>query len=227
MFFSDRAVDFYTNLQPPASLPGGVSVMNPYENPETQRTVREFYQKFFADNEPRVPLLGINPGRFGGGVTGVSFTDPLRLREKCGIDHALTGQSELSSQFVYAVVDAMGGAAAFYRRFYLGALYPLALVKDGKNFNYYDDPAVYAALKPDILASLRAQSGFGLSRTAVCLGQKNETYFRKLNDEAGLFDRILTLEHPRFVMQYRRKQLDDYVEKYVKSLPQPPPKEGA
>ena len=218
VFFSDRAVDFYTRLQPPAALPGGVSVMNPYENPETQRTVREFYQKFFADNEPRVPLLGINPGRFGGGVTGVSFTDPLRLRESCGIEHNLTGHAELSSQFVYAVVDAMGGAAAFYRRFYLGALYPLALVKDGKNFNYYDDSAVYAALKPHILASLRAQRDFGLSKTAVCLGQKNHQYWIQLNKEQPLFDRIEILEHPRFVMQYRRKQIGDYVEKYIKLL---------
>jgi hypothetical protein len=39
-----------------------------------------FYQKYYADNKKRSLIIGINPGRFGAGVTGIPFTDPIRLK---------------------------------------------------------------------------------------------------------------------------------------------------
>ena len=47
-------------------------------------------------------LLGINPGRFGGGVTGIPFTDPIRLQNVCGIENNFEKKQELSSVFIYA-----------------------------------------------------------------------------------------------------------------------------
>ncbi len=35
----------------------------------------------------RYLILGINPGRFGGGITGIPFTDPIRLQNICGIEN--------------------------------------------------------------------------------------------------------------------------------------------
>jgi hypothetical protein len=216
MSFAEKAIAFYRQLQPlPLPLPQAVEVMNPYENVETQHVVTQFYQKYFADTQPRALVLGINPGRFGGGVTGISFTDPVNLRTYCGIEHPFKPKSELSSQFVYACIEAYGGAEDFYRDFYLGALYPLALVKDGKNYNYYDSPEVYAALKPEIIESLTRQAGFGSKKHMICLGQKNYHYLNLLNEEMQLFDTIHVLDHPRFIMQYRRKEKNVYIEKYL------------
>lgn len=197
----------------------GIGVMNPYQTPDVQRIVSEFYTKFFSDNAPRVFVLGINPGRFGAGVTGISFTTPQNLRRYCGIENNLRDTPELSSRFIYQVVDAFGGAQAFYGQFFLTSLFPLALTKDGKNYNFYDDRITTATLWPAITNEVQTQLGFGADRrVAVCLGRKNETYLRRLNDQQGFFDRIVTLDHPRYILQYKTKDAPMYLEKYIATL---------
>lgn len=217
--FAEKATAYYLNLSEPAALPAGVSVLNPYRQPEVQRIVRTFFTTYFGDSQPRIFILGINPGRFGAGVTGISFTTPQALVTHCGIDNQLPPTPELSSRFIYQVVDAFGGPAAFYSRFFLTSLYPLALVKNGKNYNFYDDRELTATLWPYITDTVSRQSGFGCDRrTAVCLGRKNERYLQRLNDEQGLFDRIVTLDHPRYILQYRSREAALYVERYIQTL---------
>ena len=98
---------FYRNLRPRFPLGEGIGMMNPYKDPAARAVATQFYEKFYADNRPRAFIFGINPGRHGAGVTGVPFTDPIRLVEKCGIPNDWKQQAELSSQFVYAVIDAL------------------------------------------------------------------------------------------------------------------------
>jgi len=217
--FADRAIDYYLRLAEPSGLPPGVSSMNPYLRPEVQAVVTDFYQKFYADASPRVYVLGINPGRYGAGVTGISFTTSQALAAHCGIPNDLPPTPELSSRFIYRIVEAFGGAAAFYGRFFLSSLYPLALVKAGKNYNYYDDRTTTEVLWPIITESLRQQTTFGADRrVAVCLGRKNERYLRRLNDEQGFFDRLVTLDHPRYILQYRAKEVEFFAENYIQTL---------
>ena len=217
--FADRAIAYYNALEDPANLPTGVGVMNPYRQPEVQRIVSEFYTKFFSDNHPRVFVLGINPGRFGAGATGISFTTPQNLRRYCGIENDLRDTPELSSRFIYRVVDAFGGAGAFYGKFFLTSLFPLALIKDAKNYNFYDDRATTTALWPAITEAIKTQLDFGADRrVAVCLGRKNETYLRRLNEQRGFFDRIVALDHPRYILQYKTKDAPQYLEQYIATL---------
>ncbi|WP_461041293.1 uracil-DNA glycosylase family protein [Spirosoma harenae] len=217
--FADKAIAYYNNLSAPTNLPTGVDVMNPYQTPDVRRIVEEFYSKFFNDTNPRVFVLGINPGRFGAGVTGISFTTPQNLRRYCGIENTLRDTPELSSRFIYQVVDAFGGAQAFYGQFFLSSLFPLALTKGGKNYNFYDDRDTTNALWPAMTKTVRQQLAFGGARNvAVCLGQKNETYLRRLNDQQGFFNRIVTLDHPRYILQYKSKDAPLYLEKYISTL---------
>ena len=217
--FAEKAIAYYNSLTAPACLPPGVSVMNPYQQPDVQSIVNEFYTKFFNDNRPRVFVLGINPGRFGAGVTGISFTTPQNLRRYCGIENTLRDTPELSSRFIYQVVEAFGGATEFYSRFFLTSLFPLALTKDGKNYNFYDDRATTEALWPAITDTVRTQTYFGYNRrVAICLGRKNETYLRRLNDQQGFFERIVTLDHPRYILQYKSRDMPAYLEKYIQTL---------
>ena len=217
--FSQKAIAYYNALSAPANLPPGIGVMNPYQTPEVQSVVRAFYTKFYGDTNPRVFVLGINPGRFGAGVTGISFTTPQNLRRYCGIDNALRDTPELSSRFIYQIVEAFGGAPAFYSHFFLSSLFPLALTKDGKNYNFYDDRATTDALWPAITEAIRTQISFGADqRVAVCLGRKNETYLRRLNEQHGFFGRIVTLDHPRYILQYKSKDVPLYLERYVALL---------
>ena len=217
--FADRAIAYYNALSAPATLPPGVDVLNPYQQPDVQQIVQAFYTRFFNDTNPRVFMLGINPGRFGAGVTGISFTTPQNLRRYCGIDNNLRDTPELSSRFIYQVVDAFGVADAFYRQFFLTSLFPLALTKDGRNYNFYDDRATTEALWPAITETVRTQLSFGAAQhVAVCLGRKNETYLRRLNDQQGFFGRIVTLDHPRYILQYRSRDINSYLDLYIRTL---------
>lgn len=217
--FADRAITYYLNLRVPTNLLPGVSALNPYQSPPVQAVVQTFYQKFFHDQQPRVFVMGINPGRFGAGVTGISFTTAQNLRTYCGIENPLPNTPELSSRFVYRVVEALGGSSAFYSRFFLTSLYPLALMKDNKNYNFYDDRATTAALWPVITDMVRQQLAFGYDRrVGICLGKKNEGFLKRLNDEQGFFDQIIALDHPRYILQYRSRDLEGYVDQYVRTL---------
>jgi hypothetical protein len=127
---------------------------------------------------------------------------------------------QLSREFVYKFITELGGPAEFYQHFFLSSVYPLELTKDGKNYNYYDAPALIKALWPAMRLSLTQQAEqLGLRRdVAVSLGRRNGEFLRKLNDELGLFERIEILDHPRFLMQYRRKLLAESVARYVEVL---------
>ncbi|MGA0559850.1 uracil-DNA glycosylase family protein [Larkinella sp. VNQ87] len=135
------------------------------------------------------------------------------------IDNELPPTPELSSRFIYQIVEAFGGAEAFYARFFLTSLYPLALIKGGKNYNFYDDKTTTEALWPAIVASVREQLTFGCNRNVVvCLGRKNEAFLQRLNQQHGFFGRVATLDHPRYILQYRSRDIDSYVDRYVRTL---------
>jgi hypothetical protein len=97
--FSKKAINFFTNLKSLRNLPGNIKLLNPYKDEEVKIIVNGFYNRFFNDTNQRVFILGINPGRFGGGVTGIAFTDPIALEEYCGIKNSLIKKPELSSKW--------------------------------------------------------------------------------------------------------------------------------
>lgn len=211
---------FYKNLNPNFDLPKDVAIMNPFTDATAWKLTKAFYEKFYSDLRPRQFIFGINPGRFGGGVTGIPFTDPIRLQQDCGIDNDLSKKAELSSQFVYQVVHAYGGPAAFYGDFFVTALSPLGFTKNGINLNYYDDKELIRDCEPFIIECIRTQiKTMPSSDVCFCLGEgANYKYFSKLNAKHEFFKEIIPLPHPRWVMQYRRKRVDEFVQLYVDKL---------
>jgi len=217
---AEAILSFYKGLRPRFALPAGISIMNPYKDEQAWEVSSQFYRKFYGDAAPRGFIFGINPGRHGAGVTGVPFTDPIRLEEQCGIANPWKKQAELSSQFVYAMIDAYGGVGAFYGDFHFTALSPLGYVRNGKNLNYYDDKELLRDCEPFILSCIRKQLATMPTReVCFCLGEgENYKYFSRINASHGFFKEIVPLPHPRFVMQYRRKRVGEYVEMYVSRL---------
>ena len=217
--FANKAIRYFVNLTPPREIPNGISIINPYKFEEINGIIHKFYKKYFDDNRDRVFVLGINPGRFGGGITGVSFTDPVALSEYCDIENDLGTKKELSSKFIYKMIKEYGGVKRFYSKNFLSALFPLAITKDGKNYNYYDEKELYKFLKTYIVNAIKKQVELGAVKDfAVCLGKKNAKYFSEINDEYKIFDNIRVLDHPRYIMQYRLRQVDDYLKKYLEVL---------
>lgn len=214
--FASKAINYFAHLQVPSSLPSGIEVLNPYKFHDVNSAVEKFFNTFYNDNQKRIFILGINPGRFGGGLTGISFTDPVALRRHCGIDNQLGNKEELSSKFIYKIIKLFGGVNKFFSKFFLSALFPLALIRNGKNYNYYDDKNLFLSLKPHLVNSLISQFKFGAENDIViCLGKKNSEFLTELNKELCLFNEVITLEHPRYIMQYRKKNLNFYLKRYT------------
>jgi hypothetical protein len=218
--FAERAIEFYSGLQIRADLPPQIEVLNPYSEPVVRSIVEKYFLRFYRDNQERVIILGINPGRFGAGITGITFTDPVRLEEECGISNSFKKRSELSSRFIYDVIKAFGGVEKFFIWFYLSAVSPLGFVRSGKNLNYYDEKELEEALEEFILSTLHAQINLGIRMDkAICLGEgKNFNYLKMLNRKTGLFGEIFPLPHPRWVMQYRFRRKEEFVRAYLEVL---------
>ncbi len=217
---ADRILGFLKNIRLSFELPPDVQVMYPFADAYTMDTCTRFYQQFYADDEPRYCIIGINPGRFGGGVTGIPFTDPIRLVNECGIPNQWPLRQELSSVFVYDVVQAFGGVKAFYNKFYITAISPLGFTAHGKNLNYYDNKLLLQSIKPFSVDCFREQLSWGLkSSVAFCLGEgTNFKFLSKLNHEFKLFHEIIPLPHPRFIMQYRLKQKEQFITRYLEAF---------
>ncbi len=218
--FGDSAFKFLKNIEPDFKLPKEIFCLLPFENPEVIKINKVFYRKYYNDQLKRKLIIGINPGRFGSGITGISFTDPIKLENVLNIKNSFVKRAELSSDFIYKVIHEFGGPELFYKKYYLTAVSPIGFIKDEKNINYYDDKKLNEYLNKFIVKSLETQIQFGIDTSVVyCLGEgQNFKYLKKLNDQHHFFDQIVPLAHPRFIMQYKRKMLGDFVKLYVQAL---------
>ena len=227
MTFADRIIEFNKSLCFEGLLPDGISIMNPFRDNYIFEVSSAFYRKYYNDNKPRHLILGINPGRFGAGFTGVPFTDTKRLTLECGLDYSGPQTHEPSSVFVYEVIKEYGGPFRFYSDFYINSVCPLGFTLTGPNgkeinYNYYDSPELMNAVLDFIVESIRIQVEFGTAaEVCFCFGTgKNEKFLRKLNERYGFFRKIIALEHPRYVMQYKSRSKQDYISKYINVLSQ-------
>lgn len=220
MTFGKQVTDFLFTLQLPFSPPRNIAVLDVHQHPDVQRSFTDFYAKFYNDQQKRYLLVGINPGRFGGGITGIPFTDPVRLQEDCGIPNPFPKKQELSSAFIYNMIAAYGGPDAFYRKFYITAVSPLGFTGNGKNLNYYDDPVLLRRIEPFVVDCMERQLQFGAKRSVCfCIGEgDNLKHLERLNKQHQWFDNIVGLPHPRFIMQYKRRQIASYIQRYVEQL---------
>ncbi len=220
MTLADKINQFNENLKLDIPLGKGVEVMNPFSDDIVKALARKFYNQYYSDHRSRKLLLGINPGRFGAGVTGIPFTDPVKLQENCGIENTFKKSREASADFIYDMIDAFGGPDKFYYKYFIHAVCPLGFLKDGLNYNYYDDPKLEKQVTPFIIDSIRTIIDFGMDTSVCyCLGNgKNFKFLDKLNKAQKIFDEVVPLPHPRWVVQYRRKRYNEFVELYLNTL---------
>lgn len=220
MSLAEKINQFNNQLSLQVQLPESVEVMNPFENKTTVKLAKSFYNKYYSDSNPRKLILGINPGRLGGGVTGVPFTDPVKMQENCGIPNDLQKKTEPSAGFIYDMINAYGGPDKFYSKYFIHAVCPLGFTKNGINYNYYDDKALEKAVTPFILDSLNQILSFHINKeVCFCLGNgKNFKFLNNLNQHHQFFKKVVPLPHPRWVVQYRRKRYREFIEMYLKEL---------
>jgi hypothetical protein len=225
---ASNIIAFNKTLEFSGNLPPGIRIMNPFkENPEALRASSVFYKKYYSDQRKRHLILGINPGRFGGGLTGIPFTDPKRLITECEIPYTGASAHEPSSAYVYEMIAAFGGPESFYSDFYINSLCPLgftALNPKGKevNYNYYDSKELTNAVYDFMVWNVQQQIAIGMyTDVCFCFGTgKNEAFLKKLNDKFKFFGKVVSLEHPRYIMQYKSKEKRVFIDKYLDAFRQ-------
>lgn len=222
---ADRIITFNDKLDFKGDLPDGYQIINPFiKHPETREVMCQFYQKFYSDNRPRKFIVGINPGRFGAGLTGVPFTDTKHLKSHCGITMNSAKSHETSGLFVYDLISAYGGVEAFYGDFYIHNAFPLGIVRKNKketwvNANYYDSKKLFEAVKPMILRNFEANKALGLNpKIAFVLGKKNLNFLQQIKELSNTFEKWESLPHPRYIQQYKTKEKPFYIKQFLECL---------
>jgi hypothetical protein len=196
-----------------------IQILQPYRNQEAQKLSRLFYNKYYTDQHKRFLILGINPGRHGAGITGIPFTDTKRLKEYCQIISE-SQTHEISSEFIYRMIETYGGATNFYSNFFISSVSPVGFTRNQKNYNYYDDARINLQLTDYLIHQMNRLLQLPLETDKViCLGEgKNYQYLCKLNYQFNWFKEIIPLPHPRYIMQYKRPQVKSHIDLYINIL---------
>ncbi|MFZ9982559.1 MAG: uracil-DNA glycosylase family protein [Cyclobacteriaceae bacterium] len=217
---ADLILQFIKNFGIHRRISSDVTVLEPWNSTDAFKVCELFYHKFYNDKNKRIAIFGINPGRFGGGQTGIPFTDPVRLAADCGIANPFPSKPELSSEFVYRVISEFGGPEKFYGKFFITSVCPVGFTKNGVNLNYYDDDSLSKLVQQDLPLWMKQQLEIGLhTDLCFCLGEgKNYKFIKSMNEKFHWFKSIVPLPHPRFIMQYRRKRLSEFSELYLTKL---------
>jgi hypothetical protein len=199
---------FYTSLQPVQKLPNNILWLYPQQSEEVLTVVKRFLDKYFNDTRKRQCFWVLTPGRFGAGVTGVNFTAAKQLTEECGIEHPFGNRSELSAEFIYAMINRYGGPEKFYSRYFIGSVCPLGFVKAGKNINYYDDKELQQVVEPFIIESIGKAVIVPVDRNrCLCIGgDKNFAYLSELNARFGWFRRWFRCRIPGLLCSIAAKK---------------------
>jgi hypothetical protein len=209
-------------------LPPGFKVINPFSGPRKGR-VREvttaFYQKFYDDHKPRRLVMGSSPARRGTAVTGVPFEDAELLESETGIDIHGYSVSRSSSGFIHDVIRRYGGRDRFYADFVMSFVCPLGLVRTSSNgnevnCNYYENKELLENLHSFIVDTMKRQLAFATDASVCyCIGSgENFRFLSRVNKDQRFFQKIVPLEHPRFITQYNPERKDDFIEKYIRVL---------
>ena len=113
------------------------------------------------------------------------------------------------------MINYMEGPELFYSRFYISAVSPIGFVKNGKNLNYYDDTQLQEMWEPFMVDALKQQLDFCDNSDVFSIGMgKNIQFLNTLNKKYNLFGKITALPHPRWVMQYRLKRKQEFIDEY-------------
>jgi len=110
---------------------------------QNREGINAFCQKFYGDVIPHVMISGINPGRFGAGMTGIPLLDFMSLSQLIsGTDRV---ELEKSASFIFQVVRRLG-IETFLRTFYVNNFSSVGYLRNEKNLNYYDLPQAALAI---------------------------------------------------------------------------------
>ncbi|MFJ1551618.1 hypothetical protein [Streptomyces sp. NPDC088246] len=147
------------------------------------------------------------------------------LESETGVDVDGYAVSRPSAGFLHDVIRRYGGRDKFYADFVMSFVCPLGLVRTspkGKevNCNYYENKKLLELLHSFLVDTLERQLAFGTDTSVCyCIGSgENFAFLSKVNEGQRFFQRIVPLEHPRFITQYNRDREEEFAEKYLSAF---------
>lgn len=227
--FSDRVLEFNEWLSNMSlDLFDNYTISNPFNGKNKEKIKKitnTFYREYYNDHNKRYLILGSSPARKGTATTGIPFEDASHLYKETGIKIDNFYINKSSSDFLYDVIEQYGGCEKFYSDFFMSFVCPLGIVNVNSkgnevNSNYYENKKLENVLYNFIVDSLKRYIDFGIDTSVCfCIGSgENFKFLTKINKQYKFFDKIVALEHPRFIMQYNSKNRDKYLSKYVTTL---------
>lgn len=172
--------------------------------------INAFWHKFYGDTIPRVMICGINPGRYGAGMTGIPFIDFMSLSQLVpGVDRM---DSEKSASFFYQVARGFG-VESFFRTFYVSNFSSVGYLRDGKNLNYYDLP--HPALK---IVERNFIKEIEIVQPTHIISLSKEVHQSVRSLLPASVDCSLRLPHPSWVVTYRAGEINQWGSRYREVL---------
>ena len=227
--FAENVLNFneqLANIQ--IKLPEGFKLINPFSGlnkDQIEEITTIFYNKFYNDRNKRYVIFGSSPARRGSAIVGVPFEDATHLQQETGITVDDFHINKSSSNFLYDVINRCGGCDKFYSKFYMNFVCPLGIEREASpghsvNCNYYENKKLKQALYDFIVNSIKKQLEFNIDKSiCYCIGSgENYKFLNQINNQFHFFKKIISLEHPRFIMQYNSKNKENFLEKYLNAL---------
>lgn len=182
---------------------------------QNKNNIKRYYEKYVSKNKPKIVLCGINPGRFGAGLTGIPFIDFKSLSKM--LNDINRTETEQSAQFFFRVIEKIG-KERFYQNCYVTNISKFGFAEQGKsrNVNYYDLPK---NTQRWLLDRFCEEMNFINPNIIIPLSQNVEHSLNLLKDEGKLsFNIGERINHPSWVMTYRKNDEDIWIKKYCDEI---------
>lgn len=182
---------------------------------DNKQNIIQFHERYIKNSKPKIVLCGINPGRFGAGLTGIPFIDFNSLGKMLPFVESIT--SEKSAGFFFSVIQEFG-IVEFYKNFHVTNLswYGFCKCNKGSNVNYYD-------LRTDIqryLIDIFVRE-IEYINPEVIIPLSTQVYheLRALKESGEIKAEIgPRLNHPSWITTYRSRELSHWRNQYISVL---------
>ena len=199
-------------------MPEGVELHNPFEDLARRIAITRFCEIYYGDDRPRAHLVGINPSRLTKTSTGVNYTDGYSLETFCNIQNDFSKKREVTARFFYQVVEAYGGCTKFYGDVFAWAAMPIGVTRHGKYKNYYDSELL-PSLEEVVIKNLEWMRNVPSNGTLIVIGiGQNKDFIENLDWINKFYRKVVYLPHPRWIVQYKSRDIDKYISMYMDAL---------
>lgn len=169
-----------------------------------------FCEKFYSNQIPKIVICGINPGRLGAGLTGVPFFDFASLSKI--FPSIQRNDTENTAQFFFKVIEKIG-VERFFKYFYITNVSSVGYSKGKSNFNFNKLPD---NLQSIVFSNFAKEIELIKPAKIIALG---EAAFNGVESALGKNNyRLEKLKHPSWIMQYKRDEINFWVQAYADAL---------